>query len=140
MFTSLPPVGALRRLLLLLAGLFGLAFTSCKNNDPTPPAPAQSNIVQVAQGKPDFATLVAAVVKTDLATTLSGPGPFTVLAPTNAAFAQLSAPFNSAANINAIPANSPQIAALRNILLCQHAGYAEARCNRRRQRQYRVCL
>jgi uncharacterized surface protein with fasciclin (FAS1) repeats len=52
---------------------------------------ATDNIVEVAQGNADFSTLVAAVVAADLATTLSGAGPFTVFAPTNAAFEALPA-------------------------------------------------
>jgi len=51
--------------------------------------PANKNIVQTAQALPDFSILVEAVVAADLAATLSGPGPFTVFAPTNAAFAAL---------------------------------------------------
>jgi uncharacterized surface protein with fasciclin (FAS1) repeats len=56
--------------------------------------PADKNIVQTAQalaaGSPgEFGILVEAVVAADLATTLSGPGPFTVFAPTDAAFAAL---------------------------------------------------
>ncbi|MBX7482791.1 fasciclin domain-containing protein [Qipengyuania qiaonensis] len=43
-------------------------------------------IVEVAQGNPDFSTLVAAVTAADLGETLSGPGPYTVFAPNNAAF------------------------------------------------------
>ncbi len=43
-------------------------------------------IVEVAQGNPDFSTLVSAVTAADLGETLSGDGPFTVFAPTNAAF------------------------------------------------------
>ncbi len=55
-------------------------------------ASAQSqNIVQIAAGNPDFSTLVAAVTAAGLVDTLSGPGPFTVFAPTNAAFAKLPA-------------------------------------------------
>jgi transforming growth factor-beta-induced protein len=55
-------------------------------------AAAQSqNIVEIAAGNPDFSTLVAAVTAAGLAGTLSGPGPFTVFAPTNAAFAKLPA-------------------------------------------------
>lgn len=46
-------------------------------------------IVEVAQGNPDFSTLVAAVTAADLGATLSGDGPFTVFAPTNAAFEAL---------------------------------------------------
>jgi transforming growth factor-beta-induced protein len=50
--------------------------------------PGVLNVVQMAQANPDaFSSLVGAVVKTNLAGTLSGTGPFTVFAPTNAAFA-----------------------------------------------------
>ena len=47
------------------------------------------NIVENAAGSADHTTLVAAVKAADLAGTLSGPGPFTVFAPTNAAFDKL---------------------------------------------------
>jgi uncharacterized surface protein with fasciclin (FAS1) repeats len=49
------------------------------------------NIVENAVNSRDHTTLVAAVTAADLAGTLSGPGPFTVFAPTNAAFAKLPA-------------------------------------------------
>jgi len=50
--------------------------------------PGVLNVVQMAQANPaSFSSLVAAVVATDLAPPLSGTGPFTVFAPTNAAFA-----------------------------------------------------
>ena len=48
-------------------------------------------IVDVAVENPDFNTLVAAVQAAGLADTLSGPGPFTVFAPTDEAFAALPA-------------------------------------------------
>ncbi len=47
---------------------------------------ASKNIVENAMGSNDHTTLVAAVKQADLVTTLSGAGPFTVFAPTNAAF------------------------------------------------------
>ena len=47
---------------------------------------ASGTIVEVAQGNPDFSTLVAAVTAADLGETLSG-GDYTVFAPTNDAFA-----------------------------------------------------
>ena len=59
---------------------------------PTPtstPVPAQKDIVQTAVADGRFTTLVAAVQAADLATTLSGPGPFTVFAPTDDAFKNL---------------------------------------------------
>lgn len=49
------------------------------------------NIVEIAAGDERFSTLVAAVTAAGLAETLSGPGPFTVYAPTNEAFAALPA-------------------------------------------------
>merc|ERR1719469_1542929 len=52
---------------------------------------ALPNIVELAQSVPDLSTLVAAAVAGDLVTTLSSPGPFTVFAPTNDAFAALPA-------------------------------------------------
>lgn len=52
---------------------------------------ADETIVDIASGNPDFSTLVTAVSAAGLAETLSGPGPFTVFAPTNEAFAALPA-------------------------------------------------
>jgi len=46
------------------------------------------NIIQNAVNSKDHTTLVAAVKAGGLADTLQGPGPFTVFAPTNAAFAR----------------------------------------------------
>jgi uncharacterized surface protein with fasciclin (FAS1) repeats len=47
------------------------------------------NIVENASAAKNLTTLVAAVKAAGLVETLSGPGPFTVFAPTNAAFAKL---------------------------------------------------
>lgn len=49
------------------------------------------NIIENAVNSPEHTTLVAAVKAAGLVDTLSGPGPFTVFAPTNAAFAKLPA-------------------------------------------------
>lgn len=51
--------------------------------------PADKDIVATASALPDFSILVEAVVAAGLVNTLQGAGPFTVLAPTNAAFAAL---------------------------------------------------
>jgi transforming growth factor-beta-induced protein len=51
--------------------------------------PGVLNIVQMAQANPAFSSLVGAVVTANLQGTLSGPGPFTVFAPTNDAFAAI---------------------------------------------------
>ena len=69
-----------RRLAALLA--FSL-LAACGGDDD------DRNIVQAAQADGRFGILVEAVVAADLAGTLSGPGPFTVFAPTDAAFAAL---------------------------------------------------
>ena len=52
---------------------------------------SMKNIVQVAAENGNYNTLVAAVKAAGLVETLSGPGPFTVFAPTDAAFAKLPA-------------------------------------------------
>jgi uncharacterized surface protein with fasciclin (FAS1) repeats len=85
----------LRRIALLAGSLVAAAFISgCGGSDdhPTPsaaaPAPV-SDIVQLAQATPDLSILVEAVVAAGLVDTLKGAGPFTVFAPTNAAFAAL---------------------------------------------------
>ena len=59
--------------------------------DETEMATEVGNIVAVAQGNPEFSTLVAAVTAAGLGEALSGEGPFTVFAPTNAAFEALPA-------------------------------------------------
>lgn len=52
---------------------------------------SQKNVVQVAIGSKDHSTLVAAVKAAELVDALSNAGPFTVFAPTNAAFDKLPA-------------------------------------------------
>ncbi len=73
--------------LLTLAG----ASTAALANPKVGGAPMleSKNIVQNAVNSKDHTTLVAAVKAAGLVDTLSGPGPFTVFAPTNAAFKKL---------------------------------------------------
>jgi uncharacterized surface protein with fasciclin (FAS1) repeats len=52
---------------------------------------AMPGILEVVAANPDFSTLAAAIEAAGLATTLSSEGPFTVFAPTNAAFNALPA-------------------------------------------------
>jgi uncharacterized surface protein with fasciclin (FAS1) repeats len=52
-------------------------------------AAGSKNIVETAAGSKQFSTLVSLVKKAGLVGTLSGKGPFTVFAPTNAAFAKV---------------------------------------------------
>lgn len=54
-------------------------------------AAPKTNIVEAAVATPDLSTLVTAVKAAGLVETLASPGPFTVFAPTNAAFGKLPA-------------------------------------------------
>jgi uncharacterized surface protein with fasciclin (FAS1) repeats len=69
--------------------VYGQSTTAASASSTVPAAQASKDIVQTAAGNPDFSTLVSAVKAADLATTLSGSGPFTVFAPTNEAFSAL---------------------------------------------------
>jgi len=75
------------------AGSFVPVAAVAQSANPQPSAPAttqaSNTIVGVAAANPDFSTLVQAVQAAGLVQTLSGPGPFTVFAPTNEAFAAL---------------------------------------------------
>ena len=64
-------------------------FVSSCNNDDDDDYEWEQNIVQIAQSDPNLSTLVDALVAANLTGVLSGDGPFTVFAPTNAAFAKL---------------------------------------------------
>lgn len=73
-----------------------LAFTAAAQAQENPmvggaPMLAERNIVENAVNSADHTTLVAAVQAAGLVETLQGPGPFTVFAPTNAAFEMLPA-------------------------------------------------
>ena len=77
----------LGKVLTLSLGL-GLALftTSCKEDEVVVTPPAATDITAVAIKDAQFSTLVAALTKAELVTTLAGTGPFTVFAPNNAAF------------------------------------------------------
>lgn len=88
---------------LTILTLTGMIFTSCgeaKKEEAVEEVVAVEepvevietpNILGVASGNADFSTLVTAVGTAELVETLSGEGPFTVFAPTNAAFEKLPA-------------------------------------------------
>ena len=89
-------------------GLSALALSACSGSEPAPtetevvqddamasdtivatePA-GDKTIVALAQGNPQVSTLVTAITAAGLGETLSGTGPFTVFAPSNAAFAKV---------------------------------------------------
>jgi uncharacterized surface protein with fasciclin (FAS1) repeats len=90
----------------VLAGIFscnqgtGVKVAPQNTNDSTSAAGAQEkvnddqsqkDIVKIAASSKDHTTLVAALKQADLITSLSNAGPFTVFAPTNAAFDKLPA-------------------------------------------------
>ena len=87
--------------MVLMAGLVtgcmqpgSASMTSSSTTDPMVGGAAmypQKNIIQNAVNSKDHTTLVAAVKAAGLVETLSGPGPFTVFAPTNEAFGMLPA-------------------------------------------------
>jgi uncharacterized surface protein with fasciclin (FAS1) repeats len=72
-----------------------------------PGAWAQSDIVDTAVNAGSFNTLVAAVKAADLVDTLKGPGPFTVFAPTDEAFAKI-----PKADLDALLANKEKLTAV----------------------------
>lgn len=110
----------------LITGLSALALAACSSEAPTETATedttvvadeamapdgamGEQNIVALAQGNADLSTLVSAVTAAGLGETLSGPGPFTVFAPTNAAFAKVD---KAALEGLMLPANKAKLADL----------------------------
>jgi uncharacterized surface protein with fasciclin (FAS1) repeats len=76
---------------LLASASFAIALPAVAQNHMVGGAPmmADKNIVANASNSKDHTTLVSAVKAACLVETLQGPGPFTVFAPTDAAFAKL---------------------------------------------------
>jgi uncharacterized surface protein with fasciclin (FAS1) repeats len=79
-----------------------LAVSACGREEPArtdaaappaqaPAAAASGTVLMVAQRDPDFTTLVSALQTAEVAETLNGGGPFTIFAPTNAAFEKVPA-------------------------------------------------
>ncbi len=99
----------------LSSTVLALLVASCSRQETAPAAPtadtaapsqgqsavadneSQKDIVKVAVGSPDHTTLVTAVKAAELVDVLANAGPFTVFAPTNAAFDQL--PAGTVANL-----------------------------------------
>src|SRR6201987_1852902 len=86
------------------AGLVGMAVAAGGTL-----ARAPENIVDTAVSSGQFKTLTAAINAAGLTKTLAGPGPFTVFAPTDAAFAKL--PAGTVENLLK-PENKPQLMAI----------------------------
>ena len=115
----------------IISGLSALALTACSGSDTSDTvatdtevvqddammsdgtqATTDKNIVALAQGNPQASTLVSAVTAAGLAETLSGSGPFTLFAPSNAAFAKV-----DKATLDGLmmPASKAKLAALLKI-------------------------
>ncbi|PKP36167.1 MAG: hypothetical protein CVT98_08805, partial [Bacteroidetes bacterium HGW-Bacteroidetes-15] len=73
--------------LILVLGISTVTFTSCEEDDINPTT--ENTVVDVIVNSNNHNTLEAAVIAANLTGTLSGTGPFTVFAPTDAAFAAL---------------------------------------------------
>ncbi len=80
----------MRRMMITFAAVVAVALGGLAGSAGAQDTSSQ-NIVEIAQSNPDLSTLVEAVTAAGLAETLAGPGPYTVFAPTNAAFAALPA-------------------------------------------------
>ena len=87
----------------LAVGAVALTLSACTTMTKEP------DIVDIAAGNSDFSTLVAAVSAAGLVDTLKGDGPFTVFAPTNAAFAALPA---GTVDTLLLPENKDQLVAI----------------------------
>lgn len=87
-----------KTILFAALSIAALGLTSCdKDDDPV----VTNNITDVVVNSSNFSVLEEAVVKANLATTLSGPGPFTVFAPDNAAFASAGVTSATVASLSA---------------------------------------
>jgi uncharacterized surface protein with fasciclin (FAS1) repeats len=84
----------MRKFALFVSGILLFAGVVGAQQDPMVGGAAMypsKNIIENAVNSPDHTTLVSAVKAAGLVDTLEGPGPFTVFAPTNEAFAKLPA-------------------------------------------------
>ena len=83
--------------LLVLVAVFTLSCSS--DDDATTPVvvtPGPESITEIAEASDGLTSLVAALQRANLAETLDGPGPFTVFAPSNDAFATFLADYEFA--------------------------------------------
>uniref|UniRef100_UPI00404AECB3 fasciclin domain-containing protein n=3 Tax=Flavobacterium sp. TaxID=239 RepID=UPI00404AECB3 len=86
---------------MVLVCLVSFAGFSCDDDDEGT-LPSQNKITSIAAATPDLSILVSALDRANLISVLDGDGPFTVLAPTNAAFTQFLSD-NGFASLDAVP-------------------------------------
>ena len=102
----------MRTISIVTLALASLTVLGCAKDAPASTTAADAmapNIVSVAAGAGQFNTLVAAVQAAGLVDTLQSPGPFTVFAPTDEAFAKLPA---GTLDDLLLPENKAQLAAI----------------------------
>ncbi|WP_435625167.1 fasciclin domain-containing protein [Flagellimonas sp.] len=117
---------ALIRLSQITLVIFSFILVSCSDDDDGTPNPNQpeNNIVETAQATSDLGSLVSALLQADesadndLVSALSGEGPFTVFAPTNAAFADLLAQLDGFDSLDDF--NSTELQNLLAVILQYH--------------------
>ncbi len=95
----------------LMLGLVVTSFFSCKDDEDNTPDP--QNITEVVVDGADFSDLEIALTRANLTSVLEGAGPFTVFAPTNAAFDKAG-----------IDVNTIDVATLTDVLLYHVLGGA----------------
>lgn len=101
----------INKIFLVAVSALMVGLVSCKkDNDPA----VTNTVTDIVVNTPSYSVLKEAVVKANLSTTLSGPGPFTVFAPDNTAFAN--------AGINSTTVASLSSTALSDLLLYHTIG------------------
>lgn len=85
-------------LVLCALAAVGLSLTACNREPEKAEAPAAApvpssgeTVLATASSDPDFTTLVSAIQTAEIASALDGAGPYTIFAPTNAAFEKVPA-------------------------------------------------
>jgi transforming growth factor-beta-induced protein len=89
----------IKYVLVLLAGVTTLLLAGCSKNDTAIPT---ENLQDLISKDTSLSIFAAALSKTKLTTFTTGPGPFTIFAPTNTAYKKIN--INSIADLNAIEA------------------------------------
>ncbi|MFL1896125.1 fasciclin domain-containing protein [Aquimarina sp. 2-A2] len=110
-----------------------LGVSSCSDDDDGDFVELETNLVLTATADSELSSLVAALGKAELVATLNGSGPFTVLAPTDAAFTTF-LEANNYASINDVPVETLKQVLLNHVipgeftaaaLKAEGTGYAE---------------
>lgn len=108
-----------KKISLLGIALTVFTFTSCSDDETTPnpgdPKPVQESIAAIASKNSNLSSLVAALKKADLVTTLSNAGTYTVFAPTNEAFSKFLAA-NKFATLDDVPVELLKEVLLNHVL------------------------